>query len=157
MGGHEAIQGQERCAHGASGPACAHDHGHARGTPASQLRLAIPLTLGVFALEFGGGIWSNSLALLSDSLHVLFDATALGLSYAAIVLAARPASDRHSYGLHRGEILAALVNGLTVALIAAWIFYEAWERLQHPRPVRVGGMMAVALAGLVANAVVVLL
>jgi len=65
---------------------------------------------------------------------VLFDATALGLSYAAIVLASRPASDRHSYGLHRGEILAALANGLTVALIAAWIFFEAWERLQSPRP-----------------------
>jgi cobalt-zinc-cadmium efflux system protein len=70
------------------------------------------------------------------------------------VLAARPASDRHSYGLHRGEILAALANGLTVALIAAWIFSEAWERLHSPRPIRVGGMMGVALAGLAANAVV---
>lgn len=149
----------ERCAHG-------HDHGdghghrggngHAHGgaSPAAKLRLAIPLTLAVFAAELAGGLWSSSLALLSDSLHVLFDATALGLSYAAIVLASRPASDRHSYGLHRGEILAALVNGLTVALIAAWIFFEAWERLQHPRPVRVGGMMGVALGGLVANAVV---
>ena len=108
----------------------------------------------MFVLELAGGIWSSSLALLSDSLHVLFDATALGLSYAAIVLAARPASDRHSYGLHRGEILASLINGLTVALIAAWIFYEAWERLANPREVRVGGMMAVAFAGLVANAIV---
>ena len=129
-------------------------HGHGAGTAASRLRLAIPLTLGVFALELAGGVWTSSLALLSDSLHVLFDATALGLSYAAIVLAARPASDRHSYGLHRGEILAALLNGLTVALIAAWIFFEAWERLAHPRDIRVGGMMAVAAAGLVANAVV---
>jgi cobalt-zinc-cadmium efflux system protein len=145
----------EGCAHGG---AHAHRHdrapGHGAGTPAARLRLAIPLTLAVFAAELIGGIWTSSLALLSDSLHVLFDATALGLSYAAIVLAARPASDRHSYGLHRGEILAALANGLTVALIAAWIFSEAWERLHSPRPIRVGGMMGVALAGLAANAVV---
>ena len=142
----------ERCDHDHRGRSCS--HGHGQGTPASKLRLAIPLTLAVFALELAGGIWSSSLALLSDSLHVLFDATALGLSYAAIVLAARPASDRHSYGLHRGEILASLINGLTVGVIAAWIFYEAWERLAHPREVRVGGMMAVAGAGLVANAIV---
>lgn len=143
--GHDHDHGERPCAAG---------HGHGQGTPAAQLRLAIPLTLAVFAIELAGGIWSNSLALLSDSLHVLFDATALGLSYAAILLAARPASDRHSYGLHRGEILAALVNGLTVALIAFWIFVEAWERLSHPPEIRVGGMMAVALGGLVANAVV---
>jgi len=136
---------------------CGHAHGaggHGHGTPVSRLRLAIPLTLAVFALELVGGIWSDSLALLSDSLHVLFDATALGLSFAALLLAARPASDRHSYGMHRGEILAALINGLTVGLIALWIFFEAWERLAHPREIRVGGMMAVAAAGLVANAVV---
>lgn len=151
--GREAEAG---CAHDHAGACAGHAHeaGHGARTPAAQLRLAIPLTLAVFALELGGGIWSSSLALLSDSLHVLFDATALGLSYAAIVLAARPASDRHSYGLHRGEILAALLNGLTVALIAAWIFLEAWERLSHPREIRVGGMMGVALAGLVANAIV---
>jgi cobalt-zinc-cadmium efflux system protein len=143
-------------AHGTCGQvgACAGSHGHGAGTPAGKLRLAIPLTLAVFAAELAGGVWSSSLALLSDSLHVLFDATALALSYAAIVLAARPASDRHSYGLHRGEILAALANGLTVVLIAAWIFFEAWERLQSPRPIRVGGMMGFALAGLAANAVV---
>jgi cobalt-zinc-cadmium efflux system protein len=152
---HARNGGQGCCGH-ATGHAHDHSagHGHGAGTPAGRLRLAIPLTLAVFAAELAGGIWSSSLALLSDSLHVLFDATALGLSYAAIVLAARPASDRHSYGLHRGEILAALVNGLTVALIAAWIFVEAWERLQSPREIRVGGMMAVAFAGLVANAVV---
>lgn len=141
-----------RCLHDHGEGPCAGGHGH--GTPATQLRLAIPLTLGVFVLELAGGIWSSSLALLSDSLHVMFDATALGLSYTAILLAARPASDRHSYGLHRGEILAALINGLTVALIALWIFVEAWQRLAHPREIRVGGMMAVALVGLIANTVV---
>jgi len=152
----QIINAPETCSHGHGEAPCTGEHGHrhGEGTPTSQLRLAIPLTLGVFVLELAGGIWSSSLALLSDSLHVLFDATALGLSYAAIVLAARPATDRHSYGLHRGEILAALGNGLTVALIALWIFYETWERLAHPREIRVGGMMAVAFAGLIANAIV---
>ncbi len=146
----------ERCLHDHAGHPCAagHDHGHGDGSPASRLRLAIPLTLAVFVIELAGGVWTSSLALLSDSLHVLFDATALGLSYAAIVLSARPASDRHSYGLHRGEIIAALANGLTVGIVALWIFFEAWERLSHPREIRVVGMMAVAAAGLVANAIV---
>jgi len=137
--------------------ACDHDHGHggcAREDPARKLRLAIPLTLAVFVAELAGGIWSGSLALISDSLHVLFDATALLLSYAAIRLATRPATDRHSYGLHRSEILAALANGLALLLVAGWIFFEAWERLQSPREVRVGGMLVVAAAGLVANAIV---
>jgi cobalt-zinc-cadmium efflux system protein len=154
MGGNEVTLEPGRCLQDHAGRPCAAGHGHGRGTPAAQLRLAIPLTLTVFVLELAGGVWTSSLALLSDSIHVLFDATALGLSYAAIVLAARPASDRHSYGLHRGEILAALVNGLAVGLVALWIFVEAWERLSHPREIRVGGMMAVAAAGLLANAVV---
>ncbi len=141
---------------------CGHDHGRGHGDaacsaskPEARLRLAIPLTLVVFAAELAGGLWSGSLALVSDSLHVLFDATALVLSYAAIRLATRPATDRHSYGLHRSEILAALANGVALLLVAGWIFLEAWERLQHPRDVRVGGMLAVAVAGLVANAIVV--
>jgi cobalt-zinc-cadmium efflux system protein len=139
------------------GHACGHDHGHhaaPAASPGSRLRVAIPLTAAVFVLEFAGGIWSNSLALLSDSLHVLFDATALALSYAAILLAARPATDRHSYGLHRTEILAALGNGLALFAVSVWIFWEAWQRLFHPREVRAEGMLAIAAVGLVANAVV---
>src|SRR3990172_4416157 len=155
MAPDETAHDEGRCLRGREGPACGGGHAHGHGTPASQLRLAIPLTLAVFGFELFGGIWSNSLALLSDSLHVLFDATARALSAAAIVPAPRRASDRHSYGLHRGEILAALLNGVTVALVAGWIFFEAWERLANPQQIRVGGMMAVAAAGLVANAVVV--
>jgi cobalt-zinc-cadmium efflux system protein len=142
-----------------------HDHGHGKAeglghppaAPSSaeaRLRIAIPVTAVVFLLEFAGGLWSSSLALLSDSIHVLFDASALGLSYAAIVLAARPATDRHSYGLHRGEILAALANGGALFLVSLWIFWEAWQRLHQPREVRAAGMLAVAAVGFVANVVV---
>ena len=81
---------------------------------ASRLKIAIPLTGSIFLVEFAGGLWSSSLALLSDSLHVLFDTTALALSLGAIVLSFRPPTDRHSYGLHRMEILAALINGLVL-------------------------------------------
>lgn len=130
-----------------------HDHDHAPSA-GSRLQIAIPVTSGVFLLEFAGGIWSSSLALLSDSLHVLFDATALGLSLAAIVLAARPATDRHSYGLHRMEILAALANGCALFLVSLWIFREAWERLAQPRDVRAEGMLVIAFVGFVANIVV---
>jgi cobalt-zinc-cadmium efflux system protein len=134
-----------------------HDHDHGRGGAAAagaRLRLAIPLTALVFIMELAGGIWSSSLALLSDSMHVLFDATALGLSYAAIVLAGRPATDRHSYGLHRMEILAALGNGLALFVVSFWIFREAWQRLLHPHEVRVEGMLVIAVIGLVANVIV---
>jgi len=140
---------------------CGHDHGHghahghaAGGGSESRLRLAIPITLAVFVAELAGGIWSGSLALVSDSLHVLFDTTALALSYAALRLAARPATDRHSYGLHRSEIIAALANGVALVAVAVWIFAEGWERLLSPREVRVEGMLAIAAVGLVANAVV---
>lgn len=119
-----------------------------------RLRIAIPLTGSIFFIEFIGGIWSGSLALLSDSLHVLFDTTALVLSYVAIVLAARPATDRHSYGLHRMEILAALINGGVLFLISGWILYESLERFLHPQGVHTTGMLVVAAVGFVVNLVV---
>jgi len=117
----------------------------------SRLRLAIPLTGSVFLVEFVGGIWTGSLALLSDSLHVLFDTTALALSLAAIVLAAKPPTDRHSYGLHRMEIIAALINGLVLFLVSGWILYESVERLIEPRGVHTVGMLLIAAIGFAVN------
>lgn len=131
---------------------CKHNLGAAPGKV--DLRPALVLTGAVFLLEFAGGLWSGSLALLSDSLHVLFDAVALGLAWAATVLATRPASDRHSWGLHRSEILAALINGVALILVSAGIFVEAVRRLLHPSDVHTGGMFVIALIGLVVNAIV---
>ena len=116
-----------------------------------RLRVAIPLTGSIFLIEFIGGIWSGSLALLSDSLHVLFDVTALILSYTAIVLAARPATDRHSYGLHRMEILSALINGLVLLLVSCWIFYESVQRFLEPQGVHTVGMLIIAAIGFAVN------
>jgi len=126
-------------------------HNHATAPKKVDLRPALVVTAAVFFLEFVGGFWSGSLALLSDSLHVLFDAVALGLAWAATILASRPATDRHSWGLHRSEILAALINGAVLILISAGIFVEAVRRLLHPSEVHTGGMLIIALIGLAAN------
>lgn len=102
-------------------------------------------------LEFFGGLFTNSLALLSDSGHMLSDAGSLLLSLIAIWFASKPASAAKTYGFYRFEILAALFNGVTLLLIAVFIIYEAFERIQHPPQVAGGAMMLIAVVGLIAN------
>ena len=116
-----------------------------------RLIFAIVLTAVTLVAEVIGGIWSNSLALLSDAGHVFLDLFALLLSLGAIKLAARPASDRHSYGLHRAEVLASLINGLTVFVMAIGILYEGSQRLVSPEEVKTIPMLVIAVLGLVAN------
>jgi cobalt-zinc-cadmium efflux system protein len=117
---------------------------------------ALGLTALVLVAEVAGGLWTHSLALLSDAAHVLMDVVALGLSYIALRMAAQEPSDRHSYGLHRAEVLAAVINGGTLFVIAAGIFAEAVRRLQEPEPVKSLEMLLIAAAGLTVNLVVLL-
>jgi len=117
---------------------------------------ALALTVLVLAGEVAGGLWTHSLALLSDAAHVLMDVVALGLSYVAVRMAAQGPSDRHSYGLHRAEVLAAVINGGTLFVIAAGIFWEAGHRLMAPEPVKSLEMLLIAAAGLAVNLVVLL-
>ncbi|MCX7682979.1 MAG: cation diffusion facilitator family transporter [Anaerolineae bacterium] len=126
--------------------------------PGAEYRLLLSLVLTglILVAEFVGGLWTGSLALLSDAAHVFFDMFALGMSYLALRLAALPPDDRHTYGYHRWQVLAALLNGATLLLVAFEIFREAWERFQHPSPVLAGPMLAVAVVGLVVNLVVAL-
>jgi len=136
---------------------CAHDHSHADAGEALDQSLsrgfyvAIALTAVTLVAEVAGGFWTNSLALLSDAAHVFMDLFALVLSLAAIRLARFPADDRRTYGWHRAEILASLVNGLTLLLIAAGILHEAWARLVHPEVVKSKEMFIIAAVGLVMN------
>lgn len=102
-------------------------------------------------LEFVGGLLTNSLALLSDSAHMLSDTAAIALSLAAFWFAARPPSANKSYGYYRFEILAALFNGLTLFVMAGFIVFEAYERFIDPPEVAGGTMMVIALVGLAAN------
>jgi cobalt-zinc-cadmium efflux system protein len=122
------------------------DHNISRG-----FLLAIALTSVTLVAEVIGGFWTNSLALLSDAAHVFMDLFALALSLAAIRLAARPVSDRRTYGWHRAEILASLINGLSLLIIAVGILHEAWGRFQHPEPVKSREMFVIAVIGLVMN------
>ena len=115
--------------------------------------LVLAISAFVFGAEFVGGWWTGSLALLSDSAHVLLDVFALALSYTALRVAALPADDRHTYGWHRLEVLAAFANGVALLAITAAIFRETWERLNNPTPIHSAAMLVIAMVGLVANLV----
>ena len=135
-----------------------HDHGHHdhglldRGITRGFI-IAIGLTAITLVAELVGGFWTNSLALLSDAAHVFMDLFALVLSLTAIHLARFPASDTRTYGWHRAEIFASLINGSTLLLIAFGILGEAWGRLIHPEAVKSKEMFIIATIGLVMNLV----
>ena len=126
-----------------------HDHTH--DIKENRFVLVLALTGLIFLAEFIGGFWTHSLALLSDSAHVFMDAFALGLSYLAIRAAKLPADDKHTYGFHRMQVLAALTNGATLFLIAFEILRKAWNRFQNPEPVLAGPMLVIAVIGLAVN------
>lgn len=130
-----------------------HDHGHGHHRAAGRKGLLIVLGLtGVFMIaELVGGLLSNSLALLADAAHMLTDVGAIALSLFALWFARKPASAEKTYGYLRWEILAALVNGVTLVVLALFIFWEAWDRFDDPQPVEGGLMLAVAAGGLVVN------
>ena len=104
-------------------------------------------------VEVVGGFLANSLALLSDAGHMLTDVSSLVLSLIALQLTTRPVSATRTYGFYRMEILAALINGATLGLISAFIFYEAYQRLKAAEAVDSLTMAGVAAIGLVANAI----
>ncbi|AQX56187.1 cation diffusion facilitator family transporter [Priestia flexa] len=115
------------------------------------LLIALCITAGIMILEFIGGLVTNSLALLSDSGHMLSDTSSLALSLVAIWFANRAASSEKTYGYYRFEVLAALFNGVTLFVIAGFITYEAYERVLNPQTVASGTMMIIAAIGLGAN------
>jgi cobalt-zinc-cadmium efflux system protein len=129
----------------------AHHHIDARSQNRRRLLLVLCLALGYAAIELVGGLLTGSLALLADSLHMISDVAALALSLLAVWMASRPASDRRTFGNSRAEILAALANGLGLAVIAVFISVHAVERFLSPRDVAGGGVMVVATGGLIIN------
>jgi cobalt-zinc-cadmium efflux system protein len=106
-------------------------------------------------VEVVGGIITNSLALISDAGHMLTHLFALLVSLFALHFAAKPPTEKKTYGFYRLEILAALFNGITLFVITLWIFYEAYHRFMHPETISSGKMFIVALMGLIANVVCV--
>ncbi len=116
-----------------------------------NLKIAIILTALVFILEFAGGIISSSLALLSDAFHVFMDVVALVLSFGALKISARPSNRNVTFGYHRFEIFAAMINGLTIIVIAFFIFYEAYGRILKPPTVNGAQVLVIASIGLAVN------
>jgi cobalt-zinc-cadmium efflux system protein len=129
-------------------------HTHTNTGVEKRFIISIVLTFLILVAEVIGGIYTGSLALLSDAAHVFMDIFALGLSFLALRLSALPADDRHTYGYHRLEVLAALFNGVSLLGIALGIFWEGYQRWQAPVHVRSTELLVIAVIGLVVNLVV---
>jgi len=131
-----------------------HEAGHTRLATGKALLIALALTLGYSVIELIAGWRSGSLALLADAGHMVTDGAALGISALAAWLAARPPSRKHTYGLGRAELLAALVNAVSMLVVVFMIATEAWHRLQSPGSVDGATVSLVAVIGLLINLVV---
>lgn len=136
-----------------------HSHDHhvvvdASGRVGLIFRVSLILTALFVALEFGAGLWSNSLALISDAGHNLTDGLALAFSWFALVMARRSPNYSKTYGYHRAGILAATLNAVTLILIALYVFYEGIQRLLHPEPVEGQFVIVVASVGLALNSAI---
>ena len=131
-----------------------HDHSHVPTVSSANERkvlLSFFLIFGFMLVEVVGGILSGSLALLADAGHMLTDAAALALAYAAFRFGRRAADSKRTFGYLRFEVIAGFLNALTLFGIVGWIVYEAVERFRQPGDVLAGPMMLVAIVGLLIN------
>jgi len=138
--GHEHV-GDHHHAHG-------HHHGHSHGAAVDDERRvgwAFVIIFVFMLIEVVGGLMAGSLALLADAGHMVSDAAALGMSWAALRLGKRAADAERTYGYKRLEVLVAFVNGCTLFVIAGWIVIEAIRRFAAPVEVLGGTMLVVAL------------
>lgn len=122
-----------------------HDHHHPAPSGGRALFTALLITAGYSLIEAAGGLWADSLTLMGDAGHMLTDAVALGLAALAAWLATRPPSAKHSFGLGRAEVVAALLNALFMLGIVTFIAAEAIDRLNRPVPVQ--GLVVTLVAG----------
>ncbi|KAJ3417091.1 Metal tolerance protein 1 [Chytridiales sp. JEL 0842] len=155
----------------AGAPLPVHDHGHCGGghghdhtdaesedshddeTEASRKKLirAVMLCFVFFLVELFAGIWAGSLAILSDSFHLLSDIAGFAISIGAIYLVRRPATKRHSFGYARIEILGAVLSTLLIWVLTAYLVWEAIERVQNPTEIDAPVMFGTALLGVFVN------
>jgi cobalt-zinc-cadmium efflux system protein len=128
-----------------------------RSVEKRKLKLTMAITGTVMVVEAVGGVLTNSLALLSDAGHMFTHFFALGISFAAIIIASKEPCHHRTYGFYRAEILAALFNSLFLFVVTAYILYAGIRRLIQPEPVLEVQMFFVALIGLVVNVISVLI
>ena len=128
---------------------------HERHTHSSRhkhrLWAVLALSTVFMVIQVVVGWWTGSLALLADAAHLFVDAAGVGLSLLAVRFAERPATPEKTYGYYRVEILAALLNGVVLCVLALVILFEAWERLRRPHEVLAGPVLVVAVAALGVN------
>ena len=134
--------------------------GHSHGAPGPGQRRALTVVLGIssviLAAEVAGAVLSGSLALLADAGHMLSDVAGLGLALTATVLAARPATDKRTWGYLRAEVLAAAAQAAVLLAVGGFVLAEAIRRLITPPPVTPGVMVVFGVIALVGNAISVL-
>ncbi|OCP01367.1 MULTISPECIES: cation diffusion facilitator family transporter [unclassified Ensifer] len=128
-----------------------HQHADVSSTPVSRLWASLGLTGGFMLAEVVGGVLTGSLALISDAMHMLTDTAALAIALVAIHVGRRPSDLLRTYGYARFEILAAAFNALLLLAVAFYILYEAWKRLSEPQEIQSGGMLVIAVIGLLVN------
>jgi cobalt-zinc-cadmium efflux system protein len=130
-----------------------HHHHHGTGR---VLIWSLVGTVLFIIIEFWAGVAAHSLALLSDAGHNFTDALALLLALFGVYLQSKPANDSKTFGYHRGGVLAAFVNALSLVLLSLYLFYESYQRLLNPEPVAEGTMIVVASLGIVLNVAILL-
>jgi cobalt-zinc-cadmium efflux system protein len=129
----------------------AHAHHHGHHATGRILAVSLFATVIFVVVELWTGVWSGSLALISDAGHNFTDALALLLAMFGFWLQSKPADERKTFGYHRGGVLAAFVNALALLLLSVYLLWESYERLLNPQRVHEGTMMVVAGLGLMLN------
>ena len=134
-----------------------HQHHHHHTQRGNRLLITVLLNLVITIAEFIGGIFSNSLALISDAFHNLSDTVAILIAYITERVSKKASDRKHTFGYKRIQILAAMFNAVTLIAISVYLIFEAWDRYQNPQPIKSLVMLSVALIGLLANLLSVLL
>ena len=131
-----------------------HSHDHGAAPTGRRLAFSIVITLGFVLGEAVTGYFSHSLALMSDAGHNFADALALIFAWYGVWIALKPSTARRTFGYHRVGTLAALVNSVSLVVIALLVFWEAIDRLRHPQPVHSTPMIIVAVIAILMNTVI---
>jgi cobalt-zinc-cadmium efflux system protein len=134
-----------------------HRHHHHQPVSGRNLLIATLLNLVITVAEIAGGIAANSLALLSDALHNLSDTMATFIAYIATIVSRKKADRKKTFGYRRVEIMAAVLNAVILIVVCVFLFREAYERMLDPQPVKSMIMIVVAMVGLMANVMAVVI
>lgn len=128
-----------------------HNHSHHHHVEGKNLLFSIVLNIVITVAQVIGGIFSGSLALLSDALHNFSDVLSLVFSYVAHKLSRKKASNDQTFGYKRAELIAAFINAMTLIIVAFFLVYEGIERIFNPEPIKFGLVIWLSILGIVMN------